>query len=207
MKQIKNIESPIIQQVSFNKLLQYYDAQLKSENKSLAARAKYVLDAQAPYPELREGIKDFSILEKRKDIISTILADTFSPILTKNEIKAASIPYSNTIFNPSERFKNILNDAGKDFQLHIRNMPENFSYILKCSTILSFHYKFNVDFKRPLYYDIPDDKGLMRHYRILYNADFLEFEPTSKAKDLNTCLLYTSPSPRDKRQSRMPSSA
>ena len=27
------------------------------------------------------------------------------------------------------------------------------------------------------------------------------------AKPLNTCLLYTSPSPRDKRQSRMPSSA
>ena len=25
--------------------------------------------------------------------------------------------------------------------------------------------------------------------------------------DTNTCLLYTSPSPRDKRQSRMPSSA
>ena len=27
------------------------------------------------------------------------------------------------------------------------------------------------------------------------------------AKTLSTCLLYTSPSPRDKRQSRMPSSA
>ena len=27
------------------------------------------------------------------------------------------------------------------------------------------------------------------------------------AKDLQACLLYTSPSPRDKRQSRMPSSA
>ena len=26
-------------------------------------------------------------------------------------------------------------------------------------------------------------------------------------KNLNDCLLYTSPSPRDKRQSRMPSSA
>ena len=26
-------------------------------------------------------------------------------------------------------------------------------------------------------------------------------------EDSNTCLLYTSPSPRDKRQSRMPSSA
>ena len=30
---------------------------------------------------------------------------------------------------------------------------------------------------------------------------------TSRAGDLETCLLYTSPSPRDKRQSRMPSSA
>ena len=28
-----------------------------------------------------------------------------------------------------------------------------------------------------------------------------------RVKDINTCLLYTSPSPRDKRQSRMPSSA
>ena len=27
------------------------------------------------------------------------------------------------------------------------------------------------------------------------------------SKDINACLLYTSPSPRDKRQSRMPSSA
>ena len=28
-----------------------------------------------------------------------------------------------------------------------------------------------------------------------------------KREELGTCLLYTSPSPRDKRQSRMPSSA
>ena len=32
-------------------------------------------------------------------------------------------------------------------------------------------------------------------------------EIAGKAKQNNTCLLYTSPSPRDKRQSRMPSSA
>ena len=33
------------------------------------------------------------------------------------------------------------------------------------------------------------------------------FEAKEFAKDGNLCLLYTSPSPRDKRQSRMPSSA
>ena len=35
---------------------------------------------------------------------------------------------------------------------------------------------------------------------------FSEVERTRKEKDF-ACLLYTSPSPRDKRQSRMPSSA
>ena len=34
-----------------------------------------------------------------------------------------------------------------------------------------------------------------------------EFAQVSVKLDLNNCLLYTSPSPRDKRQSRMPSSA
>ena len=31
--------------------------------------------------------------------------------------------------------------------------------------------------------------------------------PTERGESFKTCLLYTSPSPRDKRQSRMPSSA
>ena len=47
------------------------------------------------------------------------------------------------------------------------------------------------------------------------NIDFAELERRQKAEmerlqsviRLGTCLLYTSPSPRDKRQSRMPSSA
>jgi len=181
----ENLESPIVQLVSFNKLLNYYDEQLKSSNKVIAACAQYILDAQAPYPELRDGFQDLSILEKRKDVISTILSDTFSPLLTNNEIKTASIPFGNVVFNSSARFQKILKNAGKDFQLQIRNMPEELNYILQCTVLLNFHYKFNVDFKRPLFYDIPDEKGLIRHYRILYNADFIEFTPTAKALDLN----------------------
>ena len=42
---------------------------------------------------------------------------------------------------------------------------------------------------------------------------FGQIDPTNEStyelpyKDFDVCLLYTSPSPRDKRQSRMPSSA
>ena len=38
-------------------------------------------------------------------------------------------------------------------------------------------------------------------------STYLNFDKNSKEALNTTCLLYTSPSPRDKRQSRMPSSA
>ena len=38
-------------------------------------------------------------------------------------------------------------------------------------------------------------------------VQFLNIVPASPQVDPNTCLLYTSPSPRDRQKSRMPSSA
>ncbi|MEX0360515.1 MAG: GAF domain-containing protein, partial [Allomuricauda sp.] len=108
MKQKYNEESPMHHLVSFNKLLGHYDEQLKSKDKHLVERAKYILDAQAPFPELRDGFTDLSLLDKHKDIIGIILQDTFSSVLTQNEIKTASTPFENNIFNSSERFKKIL---------------------------------------------------------------------------------------------------
>ncbi|MGB2527890.1 GAF domain-containing protein [Flagellimonas sp. SN16] len=179
-----NAESPMVQLVSFNKLLEHYDRQLNSGDEHLAERARYVLDAQAPYPELRDGFNDLDLLEKHKDVIGIILADTFSPVLTQNEIKTASTPFENLTFNSSERFKRILKDAGEDFELEIRNIPDELSYIMKCTVILSFYYGFKLDFKRPFFYDIPDANGVMHHYRILYNADFMEIIPTEQSKEL-----------------------
>ena len=180
-----NIESPMLKLVSFNKLLEHYDDQLNSKDKYLADRAKYVLDAQAPYPELRDGFDDITLLDKHKEVISIILADTFAPVLTNNEIKTASTPFENLVFNSSERFQKILKDAGEGFELEIRNLPMDINYIMKCTIILNFYYGFKMDLKRPLFYDIPDASGLMRHYRILYNAEFMEIIPTELSKELS----------------------
>ena len=151
----------------------------------MAERAKYVLDAQAPYPELREGFTDLSLLETYKDVISIILEDSFAPILTKNEIKTASTPFENLVFNSSERFRQILKDAGEEYEPEITNIPREFDYIMKCTVILQFYYGYNLDFKRPFFFDIPDSNGVMRRYRILYNADFMEIIPTDKAKPVS----------------------
>ena len=42
---------------------------------------------------------------------------------------------------------------------------------------------------------------------ILENVENVSYQTVEITEEVTTCLLYTSPSPRDKRQSRMPSSA
>ena len=180
----KEKEMPMKHLISFDKLLKRYDAMAESKDASLAARAKEVLEAQAPYPFLRDGFTDISLLDKHKDVIKIILQDSFAEVLTENEIKAASLPYYDIVFNTSKRFQNILANAGDDFKPVIRNQEEGIDYIMGCTVILSYYYGFNLDFKRPYFYDIPDSKGVMHHYRILYNADFMEILPTENTPDL-----------------------
>lgn len=175
---------PIQRLISFNKLLEYYDELANSEDSFLAAKARRVLDAQAPYPELREGFTDPAILEKHREVVDIILEDTFAEVLGANEIKVASLPYDNIIFKASKRFQKILKEAGPDYEPKIRNQEEEINYIMAAVVVLNFYYGFKLDFSRPYFYDIPDAKGVMHHYRILYNADFLELEPTDKAKEL-----------------------
>ena len=40
---------------------------------------------------------------------------------------------------------------------------------------------YNINFKRPFYYEIPDVNGILRYYKILYNADFTEIIPKKHA--------------------------
>ena len=181
----KEKESPLVQLISFDKLLRYYDAMAKSEDTFLASKAKHILNAQAPYPELRAGFTDESLLKKHSSVIKVMLQDTFSDILGHNEIKVASLPFSDMLFNSSKRFQKIMENVGENgFVPQIRNLPDHEQYIVACTIILNFYHGFNLDFRRPLFYDIPDKNGVMRHYRILYNADFLELQATDKAKKI-----------------------
>jgi len=179
-----NIESPMMLKISFNKLLEHYEKLADSEDEFLSGKAKRVLKSSKPYPELREGFSDTSVLKNREKEISIILQDSFASVLTKNEIKTASVPFHDMIFNSSERFKNIIKNAGEDFELNIKNMPGDDRYIIACTIILSNCYDYDINFKRPFYYEIPDANGIMRYYKILYNADFCEIVPTENTKKI-----------------------
>jgi len=179
-----HFESPLLLSISFNKLLERYEALAQNDDEFKAAKAKRVLKIQENYPELRDGFSDVTLLQTYEKEIATILQDSFSPVLTNNEIKTASVPFHDLIFNSSERFKKIVNDAGDRFELRIKNMPDDHRYILACTIILNFCYGYDLNVKRPFFYEIPDSNGIIRYYKILYNADFTEIIPTESAKKI-----------------------
>jgi hypothetical protein len=113
-----------------------------------------------------------------------MLETVFPPALTRNEIKAISIPYTGLIFNHTERFRQILRNAGENFDIIIRDFDEHQFYIMNCCLILNEFYGTHLDFSKPLFYDIPTAEGIIKHYRILYNADFLDILPTEKSLEL-----------------------
>ncbi|KJD31581.1 cell surface protein [Tamlana nanhaiensis] len=176
-----NIESPLRLNISFNKLLEQYETLSKSDNEHTKAKAQTILTLAEQYPELRHGISDFDVITEREKEIAILLQDIFNPLLTNNEIKAASIPFHDFNFNVSNRFKSIVKTAGTDFKLQIKNMPNEEFYILTCTVILNFCYGYDLNFKRPVYYQIPDEKGILRYYKITYNADFCEIIPSANA--------------------------
>jgi hypothetical protein len=177
-------ESPFKIQISFHKLIEALEEIATSDVDYRSNYAQALLKQIEPLPEFRNGIDDFSIIHKNETAIKYLLADLFPTALTNNEIKAVTIPFQNFTFNYTERFKKILNNAGVDFDMSIRDFDDHQFYIMNCSLILNVIYNQHFDFNKPLFYDIPDENGIIKHYRILYNADFIEVIPTEKSLKL-----------------------
>jgi len=169
-----DIELPFELKLSFDKLLRKYEKMARNKDGFLSEKAKLILDQGNSVPILREGFSETQYLKKHKKEIDFVLQDSFNHLLTENEIKAASVPFHSFIFNTSDRFQDIIEDAGPDFKLKVINLTEDSKYVIGCTIILNAVYGYKLDFKRPFFYEIPDKNGRIRRYKILYNADFTD---------------------------------
>ncbi|NND62772.1 MAG: hypothetical protein HKN48_06215 [Flavobacteriaceae bacterium] len=170
----RNKDFPLEIEISFKKLFKMYEENMESGSELLRSRATSILDYAKKYPALREGITDIKELENYQDQIDFILEDLFASVLQKNEIKVATIPFQDSIFQSTQRYKNIVKVAGSSYELELIDFDENIYYIMGCSIILNAYYGYKIDFRRPMYYDIPDAQGIMRHYKVMYNGDFMD---------------------------------
>ena len=181
---MKNRIFPMQIEIGFKKLFDTYRAKLESKDAFVRNRAEAVLKVADEYPILTEGITSEKELETYREQIDFIMADLFSEVLQTNEIKMATIPFQELIFKSTERYKNILKVAGPKFEMSLTDFDEDELFIMGCSIVLSSYYGYRLDFRRPFYYDIPDSNGIMRHYRVLYNGDFMTVEKGENTREI-----------------------
>lgn len=178
--------NPFQVEISFHKLIENLEEIAQSDIDYRANYAQALLKQVESVPELRTGITVLEQIDGHKTLIRNLLSDLFPTALSKNEIKAVTIPYHNITFNYSERFQYILNHAGPDFDMVIRDFDDDRFYVMSCLLILNKFYGRPWDISQPFFYDIPDLHGFIRHYRILYNGDFLEILATPQTILLST---------------------
>lgn len=177
-------DSPFQLELSLERIVKDLAKAAANTVSSEASQKRSLLEEIYKHPELTKGITDTTVIENNEGLIQKMLSEYFPPLLTLNEIKAVNIPYTNIFFNHTTRFQNILKDAGKGFDLTIRDFDEHQFYVRSCCIILNSYYGTNFDLGRPIFYDIPTKSGTIKHYRIMYNADFIEIMPTEKAIQL-----------------------
>lgn len=142
---------------------------------------KDLLERVTAVPCLLEPISDAKILSDNRVLINELLEILFPIALTDNEIKAVGMPFQNLMFNHSRRFRKIIEESGGNYNVEIRDFSQHQYYVASCCIIMNHYFKADFDLTRPLFIDLPDAKGIIHHYRVLYNADFVEVIPKDNA--------------------------
>lgn len=177
-------ESPFVLKFSFEKLIEKIKLE-SAQNQDYALSHQKLLEKVSHIPELESGIKDLDFFEKNEDLMKELLRDLFPPMLTDNEIKAIGFPFYNFYFNPTQRFQNIIKNAGDHFEMFIRGLDAQQFYVMACCIILKTYYKIPIHFSMPYIFNIPDKDGIVNHYRFLNNVDFVELRPLENFKPLS----------------------
>ena len=182
---------PSIAKVSFYKVIESLEELAKTGDEYLSTYATSLLSELEAYPELRDGFQDRSLFETYKPQIDKLMRFLFPPALTKNEIKAATPPMDFIPFHLSERFQNIIANAGQDFEVSGGGFEADEMYIMVCTFILKSYYKRDLNLKTPLAFDIPNQRTGMKHYyKVAFNADMMEVIPTDKAIEISDETYY-----------------
>ncbi len=177
-------DSPFQIKLSFEPYIEFLETKM-AEDEEYVARYQHLLERIEEYPALRDGLESEAQINELLPLIGELLQELFPKALSPNEIKAVSIPYQKIIINPTERFKSLIHNAGSDFSFGVQRLDDQFYYILSCCLILNEYYNTQLDFKLPLVVTIPTKAGIDKHYKILYNADFLNIYRTEASKTLS----------------------
>ena len=175
---------PFELKASFEKLFDYWKEVAGGDDEYAAVYARSVLDRVAHAKEIHEPFTDWTLFDTYKEEIDLLIQPLFPTATTKNEIKAAVLPFHPFPFAYSERFNEILKDAYEEFRFGADKDPNVF-YRDACTFILNMMYNTNFDSKTPLVIDVKsNNEELARTYKAFINGDFTSIKATDRAPKL-----------------------
>jgi|TARA_R110002020_G_scaffold191187_1_gene390910 hypothetical protein len=177
-------EFPLDIKISFKALFDKYRENADKGSAFQKKRAKTVLQVAEEHPILSEGFTTDAEIAELKPQIDLVLEDIFPSVLQTNEIKIAGAPFQSKPFKTSARYDAIKANADSTYEIQLSDMSDDEFYILGCSLILRSFYGYNIDFRRPYFYDIPDANGVVKSYKVLYNGDFGIIEKTKDSIEI-----------------------
>ena len=175
---------PLDIKISFKTLFEKYKDNVNSTNELRRKRAEEVLAVAKKYPKLSTGFTSQKQLDKLQDEIDFVLEDLFPSVLQTNEIKIAGAPFQSVAFKTTARYDKIMANAPNSYEFQLTDLDDTQFYILGCSLILRGYYGYNIDFRRPYFYNIPDENGVMKAYKVLYNGDFGYIKKKENSPDI-----------------------
>ncbi len=182
---------PFQVKISLRFLKERFEELLLSENWMEQKQAEFVLDIFEKNPILVSGTDSAEEFLQHKEAIDQIMAVLFPPVLTKNEIKGAVLPYSNDIFYCTERLQQITNNIKDDesiFSQLFKDYRDSFD-LLTYAIILNSHYNYQIDFGRPKTLYITDKNEVTKCYRATFNGDFLHVYPNEAVVEITEDIL------------------
>src|SRR5262245_61306510 len=93
--------------LSLKLLIEYWENAIQSV--AVPAFAHGLLDELRKAPELKEPIKDLSVLEKHRELVNFLMTAVISPASHEHELAAATIPFEFKSFYATRAFNETLN--------------------------------------------------------------------------------------------------
>ena len=174
---------PFQLQMSFKKLIAWWEEQALMPDPFMANSARDVLKQIEKVPDISGTFGDFNKIEKHKKEINLLLSPLFPSLTTNNEIKAAGMPFKPILFNLTRRFANLIEQS--DSKSLIPEANADLIYKICCINILNKYYHANVSLSPNLFFSIRDrETAIVHRYRAFVNADFTEISHGTGLKPL-----------------------
>jgi len=175
--------------LSLEPLIRFWEGDTVGANRLQSLVSDNIRDKLNRAPELREAIREVSVLEQHRELVETLMTAVIPPALWDDIALAVNFPYELRSFYSTPFFDQLALIKNGEFTHGTNLTDQNFLWgktVCAYNAILRKFYGATMSFEYPLRTTVPDPKtGLDRHYKISLDPRFIEIKPTRKLPELD----------------------